>query len=282
MRPRNKLFIFHTYLSTVTVLYKKNGFAPSETAALREWSEDMSWELLHARGAEAARFDAKDAARIWRTYRASHFIVGKAGADTAPDDRAAADRPAPTWQNLYRLMLGHMLAGEFDEVQRNYVFDTRPLTDNRPYFAAYIKAPDIPHFLDQLEAVSDEWGYLLLWATLIIAAIFGFFLMMIPVIAGWRTIFSRQPGKIGIFVYFFCLGTGYIVIEVGLIGKFLVALSNPTISATVLITSMLFFSGLGSLASARFIDDCRRVMPRIFLGIGALVVRGGVPVRSGA
>ena len=60
--------------------------------------------------------------------------------------------------------------------------------------------------------------------------------MMIPVIAGWRTIFSRQPGKIGIFVYFFCLGTGYIVIEVGLIGKFLVALSNPTISATVLIT----------------------------------------------
>ena len=171
-------------------------------------------------------------------------------------------------------MLGHMLAGEFDEVQRNYVFDTRPLTDNRPYFAAYIKAPEIPHFLDQLEAVSDEWGYLLLWATLIIAAIFGFFLMMIPVIAGWRTIFSRQPGKIGIFVYFFCLGTGYIVIEVGLIGKFLVALSNPTISATVLITSMLFFSGLGSLASARFVADCRRVMPRIFLGIGVLVAVG--------
>ena len=272
---RNKLFIFHTYLSTVTVLYKKNGFGPSETAALREWSEDMSWELLHARGAEAARFDAKDAARIWRTYRASHFIVGKARTGNKPGGEAAdADRPAPTWQNLYRLMLGHMLAGEFDEVQRNYVFDTRPLTDNRPYFAAYIKAPEIPHFLDQLEAVSDEWGYLLLWATLIIAAIFGFFLMMIPVIAGWRTIFSRQPGKIGIFVYFFCLGTGYIVIEVGLIGKFLVALSNPTISATVLITSMLFFSGLGSLASARFINDCRRVMPRIFLSIGALVALG--------
>ena len=284
---RNKLFIFHTYLSTVTVLYKKNGFTPSETAALREWSEDMSWELLHAPGGQAdtAGFDPKGAARIWRTYRASHFVVGKAGAGQAPKGLAAArvadgtsaaaqSRPAPTWQNLYRLMLGHMLAGEFDEVQRQYVFDTRPLTDNRPYFAAYIKAPEIPHFLDQLEAVSDEWGYLLLWATLIIAAIFGFFLMMIPVIAGWRTIFSRQPGKIGIFVYFFCLGTGYITIEVGLIGKFLVALSNPTISATVLITSMLFFSGLGSLFSARFISDCRRVMPRIFLGIGALVALG--------
>ena len=274
---RNRLFVFHTYLSTVTVLYKKNGFAAAETAALREWSEDMSWELLHAPGIGAGGegIDAAGAARIWRTYRASHFIVGKAGSGAGTGGtEAAAEGPAPTWQNLYRLMLDRMLDGRFDEVQRNYVFDTRPLTDNRPYFAAYIKPFEIPHFLDQLEAVSDEWGYLLLWATLIIAAIFGFFLMMIPVAAGWRTIFSRQPGKIGIFVYFFCLGTGYITIEVGLIGKFLVALSNPTISATVLITSMLFFSGLGSLASARYVADCRRIMPRIFLGIGALVAAG--------
>ncbi len=276
---RNKLFIFHTYLSTVSVLYKKNGFTAAETAALREWSEDMSWELLHAPGigAEGEGIDARGAARIWRTYRASHFIVGKAaGGDKPAGTEAAADGPAPTWQNLYRLMLGHMLAGEFDEVRENYVFDTRPLTDNRPYFAAYIKPLEIPHFLDQLEAVSDEWGYLLLWATLVIATIFGFFLMMIPVAAGWRTIFSRQPGKIGIFVYFFCLGAGYIGIEVGLIGKFLVALSNPTISATVLITSMLFFSGLGSLVSARYVGDCRRVMPRIFVGIAALVALGAL------
>ena len=277
-KARDRLFIFHTYLSTVTVLYKKNGFAPSETAALAAWSEDMSWELLHTPG---ARFDRSGAERIWRTYRASHFVVGEAperesGQAAQRASGSGEGGPAPTWQTLYRLMLGHMLAGEFDEVQRKYVFDTRPLTDNRPYFAAYIKALEIPHFLDQLEAVSDEWGYLLLWATLIVATIFGFFLMMIPVAAGWRTVFSRQPGKIGIFVYFFCLGTGYITIEVGLIGKFLVALSNPTISATVLITSMLFFSGLGSLVSARYVGDCRRVMPRIFLAIAALVALGAM------
>ena len=39
---------------------------------------------------------------------------------------------------------------------------------------------------------------------------------------------------------------------------------------------MLFFSGLGSLASARFVADCRRVMPRIFLGIAALVALGAL------
>jgi len=243
--------------------------------------------VLHQPG---AKYDRTHADHIWRTYRASHFILGaakdaeKTGAQKSaakPKGKAADDgekkaggKPTPDWRNLYKLMLSYMLAGDFAEVQKKYVFDTRPLTNNRPYFAAYIKALEIPHFLGQLDAVSDEWGYLLLWATLIIAAIFGFFLMMIPVMAGWRTIFSRQPGKVGIFIYFFCLGTGYIVVEVGLIGKFFVALSNPTISATVLITSMLFFSGLGSLVSSRYVENCRKVMPRIFIGIVAFLVAG--------
>ena len=286
-KAESKFFIFHTYLSTVSILYKKNGFTAQEIATLKEWSDDMSWELLHQPGLKTDRTHAD---HIWRTYRASHFILGdaksaqKTGAQKVgakPKGKAADGeeqkpdgKPTPDWRNLYKLMLSYMMAGDFAEVQKKYVFDTRPLTNNRPYFAAYIKALEIPHFLGQLDAVSDEWGYLLLWATLLIAVIFGFLLMMIPVIAGWRTIFSRQPGKIGLFIYFFCLGTGYIVVEVGLIGKFFVALSNPTISATVLITSMLFFSGLGSLVSSRYVDNCRKVMPRIFIGIVALIVAG--------
>ena len=96
-----------------------------------------------------------------------------------------------------------------------------------------------------LDAVSDEWGYLLLWGTLAESMLLGLVLLLAPVVFGWRTIFSRQPGKLGIVVYFLCLGLGYIFIEVGLIGKFVLALANPTVSASVLITGMLVFSGLG-------------------------------------
>ena len=38
-------------------------------------------------------------------------------------------------------------------------------------------------------------------------------------------------------------------------------------SASVLITGMLVFSGLGSFVSERFLDRARTVMPRIFLAI---------------
>ena len=69
------------------------------------------------------------------------------------------------------------------------------LTNHQPYFAAYIKVKDLLKFTDRLELVQDEWGYLLLWATLGIAAIFAFTLVLFPLIFGWRTIFSRYPGQ---------------------------------------------------------------------------------------
>ena len=49
------------------------------------------------------------------------------------------------------------------------MFDTRLLTNNRPYFAAYVKPGDLLRVTDRLELLQDEWGYLLLWATLGIA-----------------------------------------------------------------------------------------------------------------
>ena len=101
---------------------------------------------------------------------------------------------------------------------------------------------DLPRVTDRLELLQDEWGYLLLWATLAIACAAALSLVAIPLIFGWRTIFSRNPGKLRTIVYFACLGAGYIMVEVGLISEFMLALSNATVSASVLITGMLVHS----------------------------------------
>ncbi len=66
------------------------------------------------------------------------------------------------------------------------------------------------------------------------------------------------------------------MVEVGLISKFIQALSNATVSASVLITGMLVFSGLGSFVSERYFDRARTIMPRIFLAIGLLLIGYGV------
>ena len=67
-------------------------------------------------------------------------------------------------------------------------------------------------------------------------------------------------------LYFACLGAGYIMVEVGLIAHFVMALGNPTISASVLITGMLVFSGLGALVSERILPHhARRSCRSLFL-----------------
>lgn len=289
---KNKFYVAAAYLSTVTVLYKQDGFTPEEVTKLNEHTRAMSFDEIYYPG---INIDTKPLKQILSDYHDQFFGAppGDAsipssetsGKDEEPNDPpppgvAGADAgnantpgkalvPATT---LSRLAWYYLMNGGWQDVADQYVFDTRPLTNHQPYFAAYIKVKDLLAFTDRLDTVQDEWGYLLLWATLGIAAIFAVTLVLFPVVFGWRTIFSRYPGKAGTMLYFLCLGLGYIIIEVGMISHFVLALSNATVSASVLITGMLVFSGLGSFASERFLPTARTTMPKIFLAIFAILV----------
>jgi spermidine synthase len=287
----NKFFVVSAYLSTATVLYKRDGFTADEIAKLRAHTKAMSFDEIYYPGLKA---DDSELAQILQDYRDQFFSQGDASDPTAPKEAEPNDKPPPGMSGsapgaeaakadgappaapegprvpstvLARLAWQYHVNGGWQKVADDYVFDTRILTNHQPYFAAYIKVKDLLKFTDRLELVQDEWGYLLLWATLGIAAVFAFTLVLFPLIFGWRTIFSRYPGKAGTMLYFLCLGLGYIIVEVGMIAHFILALSNATVSASVLITGMLVFSGLGSFFSERFLDRSRTFMPKVFLAI---------------
>jgi len=293
----DRFYVVQTYLSSVTVLYKRNGFSPAEVEALNKHTVAMAFDDIYYPG---LAFDPAIARPVMQGYRDQYFFnpqaVAAAGLGTSnasdptipqqndptiPNSGAPADASAPGASEggalvpattLARFAMHSLINGSFDQFAKDYVFRTEALTNDRPYFAAYLKFADLPNFLDKLDIVQDEWGYLLLWATLIIGAIAAFSLVLFPVIFGWRSIFARQPGKFGVIVYFMCLGLGYIVVEVGLIAKFMLALTNATVSASVLITGMLVFSGLGSLVSGRYIEICRKLMPVIFIAIATMLL----------
>ncbi|MFY9969251.1 MAG: hypothetical protein WAK41_07535, partial [Roseiarcus sp.] len=193
------------------------------------------------------------------------------GVDAAPPPGKSDDGVLPATA-MGRLAWHALISGQWPEIASRYVFDTRALTNDAPYFAAYVKTADLPRVLDRLELLQDEWGYLLIWATLGVAWLTATVLLAIPVFWGWRTIFSHSRGKALTVLYFACLGAGYIMVEVGLIAHFVMALGNPTVSASVLITGMLVFSGLGALTSERVLPRMRLVMPLVFLGVGALLI----------
>ncbi len=287
-----KFYVVSSYLSTATVLYKRDGFTPQEVAELNAHTKAMSFDEIYYPG---FKVDTSTLPQILSDYRDQFFFAGEQADPTAPSEKEPNDKPPPGMTGgapgttevkadaappapivpatvLGRLAWHYLINGGWQkEIADNYVFDTRILTNHQPYFAAYIKVGDLLKFTDRLELVQDEWGYLLLWATLGIATVFALTLVLLPVIFGWRTIFSRYPGKAGTMLYFLCLGLGYIIVEVGMISHFILALSNATVSASVLITGMLVFSGCGSFFSERYLDRARTFMPKIFLAIFAIL-----------
>jgi len=275
----DRFFVVSSYLSTATVLYKRGAFSPEEIAKLRAHTRAMSFDEIYFPG---FTYDDKDADTVLKDYRNSIFPDGPTEDPAAPADASKPNEgpPADNAQlpatTLGQMAWHHLVHGGWDSVAQRYVFDTRLLTNDRPYFAAYVKPGDLPRVTDRLELLQDEWGFLLVWATFGIACIAALSLVLLPLAFGWRTIFSRNPGKFRTIVYFACLGAGYIMVEVGLISKFIQALSNATVSASVLITGMLVCSGFGSLVSERYFQNARSVMPRIFLAIGALLIGYGL------
>lgn len=270
----DSFFVASNYLSTTTVLYKQGGFTPAEVGKLRAHARAMSFDEVYYPGypANVAETDA-----VLDGYRNQIFFdtatLLNDGADpTLEADGAPSTPPALA---MGRLAWHHLIHGGWEKIADRYVFDTRPLTNSRPYFAAYVKPADLPQLTDRLELMQDEWGYLLVWATLAIATLAALSLVLLPMVFGWRAIFSHYPGKIGTIIYFACLGAGYIMVEVGLIAHFVLALSNPTVSASVLITGMLVFTGIGSYVSEHYLDRARSVMPWIFVVIGALLIGYG-------
>ena len=294
----NSFFVASSYLSTATVLYKNGGFTPEEIEKLRAHTRSMSFDEIYSPGFvyDSSQTDSTLAGYVEQIFagaaggppaaQPAESAGTAAGAgddvDTAPG--AAADTP-PSGKSddgvlpatvMGRLAWHALIAGQWDEIAHRYVFNTRALTNDAPYFAAYIKTADLPRVLDRLELVQDEWGYLLIWATLGVACLTATVLLAIPLIWGWRAVFSRSPGKALTVLYFACLGAGYIMVEVGLIAHFVMALGNPTISASVLITGMLVFSGLGALASERALPHMRVIMPILFVAVGVMLILYGL------
>ncbi len=282
-----EFFVASTYLSTATVLYKRGGFTEDEVLALRKHTHAMSFDEIYSPG---FFYDGAENDRVLKDYEAQFSSSpqngppsAKADDPTAPVDDGTDAAPASDKADdsvlpstlMGRMLWADLVKGDAADISKRYVFDIQKLTNDHPYFTGYVKTKDLPAILtdpDRLEPLQDEWGYLLIWATLGVACLTAAVLMAIPLVFGWRSIFSKTPGKARTVLYFGCLGAGYIMVEVGLIAHFVMALGNPTVSATILITGMLVFSGLGALVSERVLPVMKTVMPVLFVVVAAMLL----------
>jgi hypothetical protein len=246
--PENRIVMFDLFLSTATVLIKKTDFTEGEVYDLRQFARQKSFTLDYCPGIEP---NAKDLSLILSTYK-NHFQLNKQvkeNVDFSPSD-------------FYSLALAEMLAGRQDRLYGEYVFDIRPMYDYRPYYSGFLKMDKVFSYLDQIQDVSEDWGYLLNLGILVQAFILGILIILMPVVGRWRELFKRRKGTLGVIFYFACLGLGYMMVEIFLIQRLVFILTDPIFSVSIVITSMLILSGVGNLVASR-LSKSRLIVTRI-------------------
>ena len=129
-----------------------------------------------------------------------------------------------------------------------------PTTDDNPYFFNYTKWHNPFQsvvYMDEPLAVSQGSPIFIL-AQLLLVSPLSFLVILVPII-----LFKRRGVKHAdtpnLLIYFAGIGLGFIAIEITLMQKLTLLLGHPMYSLTVTLFSLLVFTGIGSLASIRWL-----------------------------
>jgi len=157
--------------------------------------------------------------------------------------------PEPYIFEATAALLGEGAASFLDR----YKFHVAPATDDRPYFFHFFRWRTLPEVMALRKAGGAgliEWGYLVLVATLVQAAVLGLILILVPLSLAKRAWPAGAGRDFGF--YFLLLGLAFLFVEMAFIQKFILFLSNPLYSVAVVLSGFLLFAGLGSALSERF------------------------------
>lgn len=187
------------------------------------------------------------------------------------------------------------LAGvDADRAVREHLYDLRPATDDRPYFAHFFRWRALPQLLARTgpnAAAQIGWGYMFLLVTIAQALPLGALLVLAPLaVAGRGGVGARPwPWRGRVYGHFAALGLGYMSIEMAAIQQAARLMPHPVFALGLVLMLMLSASALGALAAERrHGGPTHRALFGRLAGLGALcaalwmaALRSGSPVLFG-
>ena len=211
--PQNHMALIRSW-GTITFLLKKNGFNSSDIKIIKDFCNKRGFDTVYYPGmneSEANQFN-----RFERPY--------------------------------YFRIISDILKDNNQDAQ--YIFDLSAVTDNNPFFFHFFKWNKI---FETYRLMGEKWqlflegGYIL--PVILVQSLFvGILLILLPFfISKGKGVISFFNGHV--FIYFTALGLGFMFIEIILIEKFILFFGHPIFSLSIVLFSILFFSGLGSYLS---------------------------------
>ncbi|MCH8300673.1 MAG: hypothetical protein IIC39_09060 [Candidatus Marinimicrobia bacterium] len=235
------VFFFRGW-GTATILIKREEFTETEIEKLKEFCENLFFDVIHYPGINRTEVN--------RYNRFSEPVYFQAAAEIL--------------SNAHRR----------EDFYASYPFDVSPARDGKPYFNHLFKLTAIPHLYRTLGVEwipFIEWGYIILFATLVQALIASTVLILIPLrFLNHSTVVIRRVRKLKIWIYFSSIGLAYMFVEIVFTQKFTLFLAEPVYSVSVTLASLLFWSGMGSY----FSGEIKKRIPNAFLipALAAVVI----------
>lgn len=133
-------------------------------------------------------------------------------------------------------------------------YDARPTTDDRPFFFYNVWPSDFFAALGDFAGTErDNLGLAMLQLVLLVSIGLTVLLVLLPLFLFRREVLrgAGRGEKLRVIGYFLCLGFGYILVELGLMQRFVLFLGHPIYALAVVIAALLLASGVGSSLSSK-------------------------------
>jgi hypothetical protein len=152
--------------------------------------------------------------------------------------------PDPLYHDMTQKILNPATRETF---HNTYLFDVRPVTDDRPFFYHNFR---IDKIIPLYRAVGDKWqlfleGGYLVHLVFLQALVICLLLIFLPLKKVGR------PASAGFLMYFALLGMAFMLTEISLIQRFILFLARPVYAFSAVLFSILVTSALGSYYSRK-------------------------------
>lgn len=212
--------------STATLLAKRTPFRSEEVALLKGFCRERSFDLIYYSGMAAEESNRYNVLPESWHFQAFHEVLST---DARPD---------------------------FVET---YPYEISAPTDDRPFFFHFFRWGQTQAIVKSLGKIWQPFGgsgFLILVALLALSLILSLILILLPLLMRGSQSLQLTGAHslrtaICFLLYFACLGLGFLFVEMPLLQQFILFLGQPSYSFSLVLFSILLFSGVGSALSGR-------------------------------
>lgn len=212
--------------NTATLFIAERPYTDEEIRAVRAFAEERAFDLIYAPGLTAAE--------------SNRFNV----------------LPEPVY---FEAFTGLLAAQPRAAWYAAYPYEVAPPTDDHPFFGHFFKWSQASQLVAELGKTWQPFGgagYFALVVLLALASLGAGVLILLPLAVVWarerwggaglNSLRGSRPLRLAALAYFGLIGLAFLFVEIPLIQRFILYLDQPAYAFTVVLCTLLFFSGLGS------------------------------------